>query len=242
MAKYIVMAKQYGATPMGSNNSNSGTSGKTVQGDLGSFPIDNNKKGLTTIAGIFTLINTYVKVTSKDDKGNQITTIYQCPLNDSGMQRDLLPKLFNNCTVQPDAEWPARVNVNSAPTEVLTALPKLQATDVQKITSMRQGLESLGDVYTTPTWLLTEAQVSLSALQYLEPMITTRSQVYRVQSIGYFDNGKGPAARVEAIIDTNGGRPRILAWRNLSELGKGFADPSVPQTQGPTQNPNLTGQ
>jgi hypothetical protein len=45
--------------------------------------------------------------------------------------------------------------------------------------------------------------------------------VYRVQSVGYFD-GKGPAARVEAVIDANGGRPRILAWRDLSELGRGW--------------------
>jgi hypothetical protein len=31
--------------------------------------------------------------------------------------------------------------------------------------------------------------------------------------------GKGPTIRVEAVIDTNGGRPRIIAWRDLSELG-----------------------
>jgi len=27
--------------------------------------------------------------------------------------------------------------------------------------------------------------------------------------------------RAEAIIDTNRGRPRIVYWRNLTELGKG---------------------
>ena len=32
----------------------------------------------------------------------------------------------------------------------------------------------------------------------------------------------GPMARVEAVIDTNGGKPRIVYWRDLSELGKGF--------------------
>ena len=47
------------------------------------------------------------------------------------------------------------------------------------------------------------------------------TQVYRVQVVGYFDGG-GPAARVEAVIDTNGGRPRIVYWRDLTELGRGF--------------------
>jgi hypothetical protein len=42
-----------------------------------------------------------------------------------------------------------------------------------------------------------------------------------VQSIGYFEGG-GPTARIEAIIDTNAGRPRIIYWRDLTELGKGY--------------------
>src|SRR3712207_7421523 len=33
------------------------------------------------------------------------------------------------------------------------------------------------------------------------------SQVYRVQVLSYLAEEKGPAARVEAVIDTNGGRP-----------------------------------
>jgi hypothetical protein len=44
--------------------------------------------------------------------------------------------------------------------------------------------------------------------------------VYRVQSVGYFD-GPGPMARVEAVIDTNAGRPRIIMWRDVTELGGG---------------------
>jgi hypothetical protein len=42
--------------------------------------------------------------------------------------------------------------------------------------------------------------------------------------VGYFDQG-GFMARIEAVIDTNGGRPRIIYWRDLSELGKGFDIP-----------------
>jgi hypothetical protein len=42
-----------------------------------------------------------------------------------------------------------------------------------------------------------------------------------VQSVGYFEGG-GPSARIEAVIDTNAGRPRIIYWRDLTELGKGY--------------------
>ena len=68
---------------------------------------------------------------------------------------------------------------------------------------------------------ITLASLSPTKLQALEPYITARSQVYRVQVVGTFDSG-GPTARVEAVIDTNNGRPRIVSYRNLTELGKGF--------------------
>ena len=48
-----------------------------------------------------------------------------------------------------------------------------------------------------------------------------RSQVYRFQSVGTFEGG-GPAFRIEAVIDTNAGRPRIVYRRDLTELRQGF--------------------
>ena len=76
-------------------------------------------------------------------------------------------------------------------------------------------------IFQTPAWLITEANLPAATLQTLEQYITARSQVYRVQSLGHFDSG-GPTARVEAVIDTNAGRPRIVYYRDLTGLGKGF--------------------
>ena len=76
-------------------------------------------------------------------------------------------------------------------------------------------------VFRTPAWLYTELNLDVALLKKMEPYITARSQVYRVQSVGYFDEG-GPTARVEAVIDTNQGRPRIVYYRDLTPLGKAF--------------------
>ena len=70
-----------------------------------------------------------------------------------------------------------------------------------------------------PAWLYTECNVTPTKLQALERYITARTQVYRIQSIGYFERS-GPVARIEAVIDTNQGKPRILYYRDLSELGR----------------------
>ena len=59
----------------------------------------------------------------------------------------------------------------------------------------------------------------MATLQGLERYATARTQVYRVQSIGYFDEA-GPMARVEAVIDVNQGKPRIVYYRDLTDLGR----------------------
>jgi hypothetical protein len=41
--------------------------------------------------------------------------------------------------------------------------------------------------------------------------------VYRIEAIGYLEGG-GPVARVEAVIDLNQGAPRILYYRELTDL------------------------
>jgi len=73
----------------------------------------------------------------------------------------------------------------------------------------------------TPAWLLSVSGMTPQILQKLEPYITCTSQVFRVQSVGILDGKPRTVARVEAVIDTNGGYPRILCWRDLTELGKG---------------------
>ena len=77
------------------------------------------------------------------------------------------------------------------------------------------------EAFATPAWLLTQANLPMRTLTSLDQYFTTQSQVYKVQVQSTLDGPNGISARVEAVIDTNGGRPRILAYRNLSELGKG---------------------
>ena len=119
--------------------------------------------------------------------------------------------------------------MNTAPQTVLNALqaaiPALSAADVQNIINNRPDLTTAtttpDPIYQTPAWLITEANISPSTLQALEKYVTAQSQVYRAQVLGYLDSG-GPTARIEALIDTNAGRPRIIRVRDITELGKGF--------------------
>ena len=229
LAKFIIMYRQNASADV----TGSGAGGGNKAGDVASYQLDLTKKASYTINSIFDLVGVKLTIKTTDPATNKMVTLdYQSPLNDTSMARDLLPKLFAVATLTDptqSSEIPARININTAALEVLSALPSLTETDVQNIVAMKPQLstaQGASDIFQTPTWLMTEAQISVATLRQLDKYLTTRTQVFRVQSVGYFD-GKGPSIRVEAVVDTNSGRPRILAWRNLSDLGKGWNDANM---------------
>jgi hypothetical protein len=117
-----------------------------------------------------------------------------------------------------------RVNVNTAPPEVISALPGLTPEDVDMILAIRGSQDPLDPATTTGAWLVTEANLTPTKFRDLEKYVTGKTMTYRVQSVGYFGQG-GPVARVEAVIDTNQGHPRIVYYRDLTDLGRGFELP-----------------
>jgi type II secretory pathway component PulK len=178
------------------------------------------------IKSLFDLINSSVSVPSgtTGQGGQQQNINYPSPLNDPGQLQTLLPLVLDKLTTTQDTDLPGRVNVNTAPQAVLAAIPGLNESDVQNILALRpdpSSSEAPDASFQTLAWLILEANLSPQTVQSLETYITARTQVYRVQSIGYFDGG-GPAVRIEAVIDTNNGRPRVLLRRDLTELGRAF--------------------
>jgi len=206
-----------------SSNTSAGSGGSSGSGGSGGGGGGSGGGSRThNISSLFALVNSSVSIPASTPGGRPTTM--PSPLNDASQQAQLLPLLLDQCTVVNSPELPARINVNTAPSAVLSALPGIQANDVENILAMRPDPNSTDPpdpIYQTTAWLLTQAHMSPSTLQSLEKYITASSQVYRVQSVGYFDQG-GPTARIEAVIDTNAGMPRILFWHDLTDLGPGF--------------------
>ena len=207
-----------------SNNQN------IIEGSLDEITIDpaqlelpaNEKYKFASLIDLLTA--TYSKQVTKGK--TKYTVVYRSPLaSDPAMTKELLPKILGLATLTDDPELPARVNINTAPREVLMCIPGLEETDVEKIIATRPKMSSgemTADASQTAAWLITEAVLDPAKMKNIDKYVTGRSQVFRVQSVGTFEN-KGPTIRVEAIVDTNmKGRPRIIAWRDLSELGKGI--------------------
>lgn len=164
------------------------------------------------------------------------TIVVDSPLADPARLPTLMGQLLDLTTITTVVEMAPRINVNTAPREVLMTLTSLSggsgssggllATDVDAIISLRSNLNPADPATLTGAWMLQPGGISADAFKRIEKYVTGRSMVYRIHSIGYFAEG-GPTARVEAVIDTNQGAPRFLYFRDLTDLDipRGFDPP-----------------
>ena len=94
---------------------------------------------------------------------------------------------------------------------------------VESILSQRNAAESEFDTeFQHETWLLTEGLVTLDEMRTLMPFVCAGGDAYRAQVIGYYDDG-GAASRLEVVLDATQQPPRVLLWRDISHLGRGYA-------------------
>ncbi len=152
------------------------------------------------------------------------TVVVNCPLNDAATVKSMMATMLDKVTAKSNYELNPRINVNTCPQTLLMVLPGVTAEDAAASVAARASLDPLSAEYRTGAWLHTQAGMRMEIFKNIETYITGYTQTYRIQSIGYFARG-GPVARVEAVIDTNGGQPRIVYFRDLTELGGGFAPP-----------------
>jgi hypothetical protein len=211
VARYIVAYRQFGPY--------SGTSTNTVKAPSGD--LDLTKKGNTKLKTILDLIGGKVQITYA--KANNKKEVVDSPFpNIPGGMSLFLPVLMDNCTINPAPIIPGRININQAPRVVLAGIPGLTSDIVDQIISQRVMNPSEADESRRyETWLLDSGIVTLTQMKALMPFVTGGGNVFRAQVIGYFDGG-GPAARLEVVIDATAMPPRVVFWRDISHLGRGY--------------------
>jgi DNA uptake protein ComE-like DNA-binding protein len=219
-----MMGRSRGPSDMRGGSSMSGQGEARSLQDQMSLDKSSNRR-LNNIGSVYDLVNSTVTVTTGTGNKQQKVVIPN-PLADTSKQKQLLPLLLDLTTTINQSDLPARININTAPRAVLESLPGFQDADIQAILDHRPSTTvSTGaapdPIFQTTAWLITEANISPKTLSTVERYISASSQVYRFQVVGYFEGG-GPATRVEAIVDTNQGRPRVVYWRDLAPLGKGI--------------------
>lgn len=188
---------------------------KGVQGEL-----DLAQPSKVTFNQVLDLIGKRVKVTFK---GAKDPTILRSPFdNDVAAMNLYMPSLMDQVTAQ-DGEILGRININQAPRQILLGIPGMTEDIVDQILRVRQPEPDADHPQRRyETWLLTEAIVKLDEMRTMMPFVCAGGAVHRAQVVGYFERGH-PAARIEAVLDSTQQPARILLWRDISHLGRGFA-------------------
>jgi type II secretory pathway component PulK len=187
-------------------------------------PPDLNKKGKTKLTQILDLIGSRVEVQVPGEKQK---TVVDSPFvytpNVSGVMNTYLPILMDNLTTSTKTVIPGRINVNQAPRVVLAGIPGMTDTILEAILSDRSPDPAQADPERRhETWLLANGIVTLEEMKAMQPFICGGGSVYRAQVVGYFEKN-GPAARIEVVIDATVKPPKVVFWRDLSHLGRGYA-------------------
>jgi DNA uptake protein ComE-like DNA-binding protein len=148
-------------------------------------------------------------------------TTYLSPFLDGPLAMALyMPKLMANLTTKDFSTMPGRININECSAELIRGIPMITPEVADSIIEARgQGSDSENRQF--ETWPLVEGLVTVDEMKLLMPLVTGGGDVYRAQIVGYFE-GKNTSSRSEVIIDATSVNPKVIFWRDLSHLGRGF--------------------
>ena len=172
--------------------------------------------GGTKLSQVLDLIGATVTVGQGDSQQTYASPFASDPIS----MAVYLPLLMDWLTTQDVAMMPGRININQCPAELLYGMGLLTEEQAETILQEREAeTDDLNRQY--ETWPMVEGIVTLDQMRQLLPLVTCRGAVFRAQIIGYFEE-TGASHRSEVIIDATTVNPKIVSWRDLSHLGRGF--------------------
>ena len=130
-----------------------------------------------------------------------------------------LPLILDRLTTDPVPMFTGRINVNTAPREVLATIEELTADEIEAIVAARTALAP--EERSTAAWLVRNNVLDLHKFRWILPKLATKSSVFQVESVGYADHA-GVMDRINVIFEMRGPIAQVIYTRNLDELGTAY--------------------
>jgi DNA uptake protein ComE-like DNA-binding protein len=146
----------------------------------------------------------------------------------SGVGPKELPVILDQLTTTFEARLVGLININSASVKVLQTIPGINEAKAELIVQTREGLSA--ELKKSAAWLYSEGLLSVADFKRAAPHVTTRSQQFRFNVLGY----ALPSGRYriyEVVIDTADKAPQILYLRDITRFGLPFALPSADEIE-----------
>lgn len=144
--------------------------------------------------------------------------------SDLSEARNYLGRVLDASTVDPSPFTIGRVDVLEAPAEVLAGVPGIDLTLARRIVQQRSSDTgaSITEPRDTIAWLLDGDAVDITKLRTIEPYITSRNDVYSLQSVGYRDENS-PVYRCTVTIDARQLPAQIRNYQIWHPWDRGFS-------------------
>lgn len=124
------------------------------------------------------------------------------------INQDLLIDIADNVTVSTDQESPGMININTASVDVLACLPGLDRDIAQRIVNQRQSAGYFANI----AQLLKIQGITENILKPIAPLITTRSETFRIICEGRVDSS-GARQRIQVIVHIGAHDVDTLSYR-----------------------------
>lgn len=149
--------------------------------------------------------------------------VINCPLPAEPEQLGrIYGMLYDQLTITDNAAIRGRVNLNTAPPEVLRAVPGLDKALAEQIVTSRSNASNGEQRYDEhPCWLLTESLVDLNKMKEIFPYLTVGGDVYRAQIVAFSEQSR-LSHRVELVLDASRENARRVFYKDLQILGRGY--------------------
>jgi len=237
-ANFVIAMRQHGASGPGISGPGNSGAGSPVVGEAASATSESSspdfsKPSSYTFKSVLELVGAVVQITipnpspSGDGKASSSTTkqTLRNPFSsDLSEARNYLGRVLDEATVDAAPFTSGRIDVSAAPAEVLAGVPGIDVALAQRIVQQRQtgsGATATSGMQNTIAWLLEGGTVELGKLKEIEPYLTSRNDVYTLQSVGYRDS-LSPVYRCTVTIDARQIPARILHHKNWHPWDRGF--------------------
>ena len=225
-ASYVIAFRMYGQSAAAAidafaepSNDDSDNGGQTIDGGIWTAEamgkLDLTAGGKLEVTQILDLVGSTVEIPG------ETAVVFQSPFAaDPVSMSTYLPLLMDSIATSDAASLPGRINVNECPAELLAGIPIL---DDETIAAIIENREPMSDDpgRRHATWLLSEGIVSIETMRALTPLICGSGSVFRGQWVA-FDATGGAYRRAETIVDATSPNPKVISFRDLSHLGRGF--------------------
>ncbi|MFG0262777.1 MAG: hypothetical protein ACF788_10345, partial [Novipirellula sp. JB048] len=232
-ANYVIAVRQYGLGRGGGSAAPSGAGAATAVAAANWSP-DFSLPANYRLTSVLDLLEARIEVPVSDadsssgsssrsgsSRKRSLTNPFTSDISGS---RDYLGRLLDESTVDLASRLQGRVDVMEAPVEVLAGVPGIDLALAQEIVRRRPTASGTTrpESAATIAWMLEAGLVDRRRLKQLEPYLTSRSDVYSVQAVGYRD-AVSPVCRCTAIIDARQIPAQITQHQFWHPWDRGFA-------------------